>query len=259
MTAYDVLALGETMLRLMPPDHMRLEQTPSLDIEIGGTESNTMVALARLGLRAAWWSRLPSNSLGRRVAGALAAQGVDVSHVAWAEGERLGVYFVEKGADPREGLVLYDRRDSAISRSRPSDLPEELFQPGGARLLHLTGITPALSDSAAATARAAMEQAHAAGWLVSFDLNYRGRLWSFEAARAGCEPFVQAADLLIFPLRDARGIYGLAPEASPKTACTNCPHAMPRLRSSLRWATMAHWAASRAASRSTSPPLPRTR
>jgi len=88
-----------------------------------------------------------------------------------------------------------------------------LFQPGGARLLHLSGITPALSASAAATCASALQRAREAGWLVSFDLNYRARLWSPEEARAGCEPFALAADILIMPERDARLIYGIASAA----------------------------------------------
>lgn len=209
MTAYDVVTLGETMLRLTSPDHKRLEQANVLEAEVGGSESNTSVALARLGLRIAWLSRLPRNSLGQKVARTLAGHGVDVSHVAWAEGERLGLYFVELAGAPREGQVIYDRRDSAFSHMRPEDLPAGLFEPGRVRLLHLTGITPALSQSAAATAGAAMARAREAGCIFSFDLNYRARLWSPEAACAGCEPFASAADVLLVPLRDARSVYGL--------------------------------------------------
>jgi 2-dehydro-3-deoxygluconokinase len=208
---YDVITLGETMLRFTPPDFKRLEQANILEAEIGGSESNLAVALARLGLNVAWLSRLPANSLGRRVARTLAGQGVDVSRVAWAEGERLGLYFVELSGPPREGQIIYDRRDSAMSRMRPEHLPAGLFQPGAARLFHTSGITPALSPEAAATARAALQQAKQAGSLASFDLNYRGRLWTHAAARAGCEPFAAAADIFILPLRDARAVYALDP------------------------------------------------
>jgi 2-dehydro-3-deoxygluconokinase len=225
---FDVVTLGETMLRFTPPGFKRLEQATVFEAEVGGSESNTAVALARLGLSAAWLSRLPANSLGQKVARTLAGQGVDVSHVAWSDpgplargaegGERLGLYFVELAGSPRDGQVLYDRRDSAFSRMQPEHLPAELFQPGRVRLLHLTGITPALSPSAAATALAAMNAARESGSIISFDLNYRARLWTPEAARAGCEPFASAADILIMPLRDAISIYDLDPSTSAEEA-----------------------------------------
>lgn len=210
MNTYDVITLGETMLRFTPPGHLRIDQAAVFELEVGGTESNTSVGLVRLGLRVAWLSRLPANALGRRIAHVLAGQGVDVSHVVWAEGERLGLYFLEIGDGPRPTQVLYDRANSAMSRMQPDDLPVDLFQPERARHLHLTGITVAISERAAATAWRAVELAKAAGWTVSFDVNYRAKLWSYAEARQGCAPFAQAADLFFTPLRDAQAIYGVA-------------------------------------------------
>ncbi len=207
--SYDVVTLGETMIRLTPPDFKRIEQAISFDIEIGGTESNTAVGLTRLGLNVAWLSRLPESALGHLVADTLMRYGVDTSHVVWSETDRLGLYFLEEGKAPRGSSVIYDRADSAISLMTPDELPSDLFVEKGARLLHLTGITPAIGEAAAATARRALELAKAAGWLVSFDQNYRAKLWSPGEARDGCEPFAQAADLLFFPLRDAQLIYEL--------------------------------------------------
>lgn len=216
MADYDVLTLGETMLRFTPPGVQRIDQAPYFELEVGGSESNTSVGLSRLGLKVAWLSRLPANPLGRRIARTLAGQGVDTSHVVWAAGERLGLYFIEFGDGPRPTQVTYDRADSAMSRMQPDELPTELFEPGRARHMHLTGITVAISQSAVATARRAVELAKAAGMTVSFDVNYRAKLWSPAEARAGCHEFATAADIFFTPLRDAESIYGV--DSDPDTA-----------------------------------------
>lgn len=216
MANYDVVTLGETMLRFTPPGVQRIDQAAHFELEVGGSESNTSVGLARLGLNVAWLSRLPANPLGKRIARTLAGQGVDTSHVVWAAGERLGLYFVEFGDGPRPTQVTYDRADSAMSRMQPDELPAELFKSGRARHLHLTGITVAISQSAAATARRAVELAKAAGMTFSFDVNYRAKLWSPEQARAGCHEFAAAADIFFTPIRDAESIYGVY--GDPETA-----------------------------------------
>ena len=201
---YDVVTLGETMVRLTPPGTLRLEQAQALEIHVGGSESNTAVGLARLGLRVCWLSRLTDNPVGHIIANAIRAQGVDTSQIVWTESDRVGLYFLEEAAAPRDSRVIYDRRDSAISRMLPEHLPADIFQRGEGQVLHLTGITLALSPTAYETAQRAMELAHAAGWRLSFDVNYRGKLWSMDTARAGCAPFMQAADMLFMPLRDAK-------------------------------------------------------
>jgi 2-dehydro-3-deoxygluconokinase len=216
---YDIVTLGETMVRLTPPDNRRFEQAHQFDFYFGGSESNTAVGLARLGHKVAWLSRLPDHALGRRLAATLTAYGVDVSQVAWAGAdERLGLYYLEEGAAPRGSQVIYDRRDSAASRMTPAMLPPPLFMPDRARHLHLTGITPALSPSAAATAARALELAKAADWTVSFDVNYRAKLWEYDQARSGCAPFIEGCDLLIMPLRDARRLFFLADHLAPDDA-----------------------------------------
>ncbi len=208
MTEFDVLTLGETMMRLTPPGMLRIEQTRRFDIWVGGTESNTAVGLSRLGMRAAWLSRLPQSPLGRYVSNRIAQFGVDVSHVVWVPEERLGIYFHEKAPAPRASEILYDRADSAMSRMQPVDLPQRLFAPGRARLLHLTGITLAISPSAAQTALAAMRRAKEAGWRISFDSNYRSKLWSGAEAAAGCHPALSLADVIFCPLGDYHTLYG---------------------------------------------------
>jgi 2-dehydro-3-deoxygluconokinase len=124
---YDVLTVGETMLRLSPPNWQRLEQATTLDVQVGGAESIVSVLISRLGLRAAWVSRLPDSPLGRRIAQALRAQGVDTSHVTWAAEGRVGTYFVEYAPPPRATNVIYDRRFSAMSAMTLAEMNLDLI------------------------------------------------------------------------------------------------------------------------------------
>src|SRR5579883_2435974 len=116
---YDVFTLGETMVRFTPKGFIRLEEASELELRVGGTESNVAVALARLGLRVAWASKLPQNPLGELTARRIRSFGVDVSHVHWTPNARMGLYFIEPGAAPRTSLVLYDRANSAASTMAP--------------------------------------------------------------------------------------------------------------------------------------------
>ncbi len=210
MNRYDVLTFGESMMRLTPPGFLRIEQTQSFDIWVGGTESNTAVGLARLGMRVAWLSRLPRSPLGRYISNRIAQYGVDVSHVVWADDERLGIYFHEKAQTPRASEIIYDRRDSAISRMQPGDLPEGLFQAGVSQLLHVTGITLAISETARDSVHEAQSRAKAAGWRLSFDTNYRSKLWSGAQAAVGCHQAMSLADVIFCPLGDYQVMYGPA-------------------------------------------------
>jgi 2-dehydro-3-deoxygluconokinase len=216
MAQYDVITLGETMIRLTPPGLKRLEQARSFEVDIGGTESNMAIGLARLGLKVLWLSRLTANPLGRLIANTIAGYGVDTSRVVWTEADRVGMLFFEEGRAPRGSRVFYDRQGSAVSRMRPAELPGDLFRPEGARLLHLTGITVALGVDIAATAQHALHAAKAAGWLVSFDVNYRRQLWTPQAARQGCAPYVRAADILFIPRGDACALFDLPPATPPE-------------------------------------------
>ena len=196
------------MMRLTPPGFLRIEQTQSFDIWVGGTESNTAVGLARLGMNVAWLSRLPRSPLGRYISNRIAQYGVDVSQVVWADDERLGIYFHEKAQAPRASEIIYDRRDSAISRMQPRDLPDGLFQAGLSQLLHVTGITLAISQTARDTAHEALRRAKAAGWRLSFDTNYRSKLWSGAGAADGCDRAMALADVIFCPLGDYQVMYG---------------------------------------------------
>src|SRR6266478_8418247 len=116
---HDVITFGEAMVRLSPPNFRRLEQTRSLDVQVGGAELNTAVGLARLGRSTAWVSRLTRNPLGRLINNHAREAGVATDHVVWTDDDRVGVYFVEFGAAPRASSVLYDRKSSAIAQIRP--------------------------------------------------------------------------------------------------------------------------------------------
>jgi len=205
---YDVITLGEVMYRLTPHDFQRIAQASTFNIEIGGSEANTAVGLAGLGLRTAWLSRLTDNALGRRITQTLRGYGVDTAHVTWTDADRIGLYFPAEAPPPRNNQVTYDRAGSAISRMTADDLPRDLFTPGGARLLHMTGITAALSASARQAVGQAMAWAQEAGWRVTFDINYRSKLWSAAEAVELCEPLAQMAGVILLPVRDAQHLYG---------------------------------------------------
>jgi 2-dehydro-3-deoxygluconokinase len=204
----DVIAFGETMLRLTPPGFERFSQATNFEIHIGGSESNTAVGLSRLGLRVAWLSRLTDNPLGRKIAEGLAAHGVDTRRIIWTSADRVGTYYLERGTRPRGSQVFYDRAGSAMSRIEPRDFPTSVWLEERPRVFHTTGITLGISPSAAATAEAAARQAKEAGVLISFDVNYRSKLWSPEAAQRGCETLLGIADIVFIPERDLATIYG---------------------------------------------------
>ncbi len=208
---FDVVTFGEAMIRLSPPNFQRLEQTTSLDVQIGGGELNVAVGVARLGLKSAWVSRLPKNPLARLMENRVRQAGVDTSHLVWADDGRLGLYFVEFGAAPRASSVLYDRAHSAISAIKPGDVDwKKILQ--GAKWFHTSGITPALSDAAAATTREAVKAAREAKATVSYDLNYRGKLWSPDKAQAVQEPLMEFVDVLITTEEDSGVVFKIKAE-----------------------------------------------
>ncbi|GIK30208.1 MAG: sugar kinase [Chloroflexi bacterium] len=211
---YDVVTLGEPLLRLTPPRYKPLDKADVFEVEVGGSEANTAAALAGLGLSVAYLTRLTDNPLGKLIADTLCGYGVDTHHITWTSRDRVGTYYYEDAAPPRQPRIIYDRAGSAASKIRPSDLPEALFGFEQARVLHLTGITAALSYAANGTALHALKRAEESNWRLSFDVNYRSRLWSPADAQTGIEPFLRVADLAFIPLRDARLIYNQS-DATP--------------------------------------------
>ena len=220
MARYDVITLGETMLRLTPPGLRRLEQATTLEIEVGGTESNLAIGLARLGLHVLWLSRLTANPLGRLIAHTIAGHGVDTSRVVLTNDDRVGLLFFEEGRAPRGSRVFYDRQHSAVSQMQPHDLPNDLFHPEGARLFHISGITLALGPHLNATAHKAVQLAKSAGWQLSFDVNYRQQLWSPADAMQECDAVARVADILFVPRGDACTLYGFDPTTTAEPLLT---------------------------------------
>jgi 2-dehydro-3-deoxygluconokinase len=219
----DVVTFGECMLRLSPPNFHRLEQATQLNVTVGGSELNVAAGVARLGMSAGWVSRLPENALGRMVRNKAREMGVDTSHILWTQDDRLGLYFVEYGASPRASSVLYDRALSAISRIQPGQVNwHDVFH--GCRLFHVSGITPALSDQAAAVTAEAISAAKSAGAVVSYDLNYRAKLWSQEKARQVQTPYMAQTDILITTEEDTERVFGITGRDFREVARTLADH-----------------------------------
>jgi 2-dehydro-3-deoxygluconokinase len=206
--AHDVIAFGEVMVRLAPPHFQRLEQARSLDVEIGGAELNTAVGLARMGRSTAWVGRVPDNPLGKLIANRVREAGVSDRFVQFAPDERCGLYFLEFGAAPRASSVLYDRTDSAASfvQCGTFDWPAIV---AGTKWFHVTGITAALSTGTAEAVDEATRAARAAGATVSFDLNYRAKLWPKERAAEVLGLLLPAVDVLFASEADAQHLFDI--------------------------------------------------
>jgi len=173
----EFLSFGEIMLRLKTPGNERFFQSPCLDATFGGGEANVAVALANYGLDAGFVSALPDNDIGESAIRELRRFGVNTTHVN-RSGDRVGIYYLETGANQRPSKVVYDRAGSSICTARPGDFDwQEIFD--GAKWLHITGITPALSASAAELSLEAVVAAKKSGVTVSCDFNFRGKLWKW--------------------------------------------------------------------------------
>ncbi len=190
-------SFGELMLRLSPPGMERFLQSPSLDARFGGGEANVLASLAVHGLKARFISALPDSDIGRAAIRTLGGFGVDVSRVRMIKDSRMGIYFMERGADQRPSKVIYDRAGSAINALEKKDINwEESLS--GCGWLHITGITPSLSESAMRRSLEALSAANAAGCVVSCDLNFRANLWRYgKTAREVMPEMVKHANILI--------------------------------------------------------------
>jgi 2-dehydro-3-deoxygluconokinase len=204
----DVVTFGEAMVRLSPPHFQRLEQTQSLDLSVGGAELNVAVGVTRFGMKSAWVSKLPKNPLGYLIRNRAQEFGVDCSHVVWSDQGRTGLYFLELGASPRASSVLYDRAGSAISMIKPGEVDwTKVFT--GSKHFHMSGITPALSASASGVTAEALKAAKKAGCTVSYDLNYRKKLWTPAEAKRVQEPLMADVDVLITTEEDTNVVFGI--------------------------------------------------
>ncbi|HIG45299.1 MAG TPA: sugar kinase [candidate division Zixibacteria bacterium] len=208
---FDVITFGECMLRFSPPAGQMLEQADQLRVDPAGTESNTAVALARLGRRVSWFSLLPDTPLGRWITTRLDSHGVDVSHVIWT-GDRVGVFFLEPGTPPRGSRVVYDRADAAVSILKRDIVDWDIF--ANARIVHTTGITAALSDSCRIFTEEALQKAGSLGCRTSFDINYRAKLWSPDEAAHTLTPILHHVDILISTIADVKLIFNI--DGSPE-------------------------------------------
>ncbi len=205
---YDVVTFGEVMLRLSPPDFKRFEQTESFNANAGGAEMNVAVACARLGLNSAYVTKLGDNSIGHFIRNKAREHGVDTSHILWDASNRCGIYFVEFGAAPRTNRVIYDRKESAISKIKPGEVDWKKILKG-TKLFHTSGITPALSTSSAEVTNEALRTCKELGVKVSYDVNYRGKLWTPKDAQKFTEPASEFIDILITTEEDTKVVYGI--------------------------------------------------
>ena len=207
MAQLEVATFGEIMLRLSTPGFQRFVQASQFDVHYGGGEANVAVSLAQFGVAAHYVTRLPANEIGDAALNALRRFNVRTDFILRG-GDRVGIYFLESGASQRPSKVIYDRAHSAIAEVAPGMIPwDTLFRQ--VRWFHITGITPAMSASAAETTMEAVKAAGKAGVTVSCDLNYRKKLWSREQAEKVMAKVMEHVSLVIANEEDAEMVFGI--------------------------------------------------
>ena len=205
-----VITFGEIMMRLNPEEYLRFVQSDKFEVSYAGGEANVAVALASLGVDAAFVTKLPSHEIGQCALNELRRFGVDTSLIVRG-GPRLGVYFVEKGASQRSSKVIYDRAGSSIALSEAADFDwDKIFS--GADWFHFTGITPALGGQLPEICLEACRRAKALGLTVSCDLNYRKKLWSRQEAGRVMAQLMPYVDICISNEEDAKDVFGIEAE-----------------------------------------------
>jgi 2-dehydro-3-deoxygluconokinase len=210
-----IVTFGEIMMRLNPAGYLRFVQAETWETSYAGGEANVAVSLAQFGMDAAFVTKLPEHEIGQCALNECRRYGVDTSLILRG-GERLGLYYVEKGASQRASKVIYDRAGSAIALAGPGEFDWKKIL-SGAHWFHITGITPALSDNCAAASLEAVKTAKELGLTVSCDLNYRKKLWTTEKAgrvMGGLMPFV---DICIANEEDAADVFGVRAEGADVT------------------------------------------
>ena len=207
-----VVTFGELMLRLAPNGYYRFFQNDQMQATFGGGEANVAVSLANYGLEASFVTKLPAHAIGQAAVDSLRHFGVDTSKVVRG-GDRVGIYYLEKGASQRGSVCIYDRAHSAIQEATTADFDwDAIFE--GVDWFHFTGITPALGENVVEICRQACKAAKKAGVKISCDLNYRGKLWTREQARAAMTDLCQYVDVCISNEEDAKDVFGIEAEAT---------------------------------------------
>lgn len=216
---FDLVSLGECMVRLSPPQHGRIEFSPVLEVWVGGGEYNVSYALSRLGLRTGWIGGLNNSPMGAIIRNHARAVGMDVSYVVERKydgvgnKDRIGLNFTEVGVSKRGSVTLYDRGHTATSGIKSGQINwKRLFREDGVRWLHTGGIFAALSESTRQVVAEAVKAAHEAGTIVSYDLNFRSKLWKSEEAIATTRPLVPYIDCLIGNEEDFQKVLGYSVE-----------------------------------------------
>ncbi len=205
-----VVTFGELMLRLAPENYLRFVQSDRLEATFGGAEANVAVSLANFGVDACFVTKLPTHEIGQSAVNSLRKFGVDTSKIVRG-GDRVGIYYCEKGASQRPSKVIYDRKYSSIATASEDDFDwDDIFS--GADWFHFTGITPALSDDMAKITLEAVKAAKDNGLTVSCDLNFRKKLWTSEKACAVMSDILKHVDVCIANEEDAKDVFGIEAE-----------------------------------------------
>lgn len=207
-----VITFGELMLRLQPYNYERFVQCDHVEFTFGGGEANVAVSLANYGLDAAFVTKLPTHSIGQAAINSLRRYGVDTNQIVRG-GDRVGIYFNEKGASQRGSVCIYDRAHSAIQEADPTDFDwDKIFE--GADWFHFTGITPALGENLVNICLEACKEAKKRNIKISCDLNYRGKLWTREQANKAMSEICKYVDVCISNEEDARDVFGIEAESN---------------------------------------------
>ncbi len=217
----DLLSLGECMIRLSPPGHQRIELTPVFEAYAGGGEYNVAYALSKYGMRTGFVSSLVDNPLGAFIKNHARTSGMDISEVKWVpydgsgRTDRIGLNFTEVGIGVRASVTLYDRGNTAVAHMKAGDIDwKRIFNERKVRWFHTGGIFTALSDSCEDVAPEAMKAAHEAGTIVSYDLNFRSKLWSSKKAIEATKKLVPFIDVLIGNEEDFQKVLGFEVEGT---------------------------------------------
>lgn len=202
-----IVTFGEIMLRLAPNDHLRFFQNDQLEATFGGGEANVAVSLANFGEDVSYVTKVPDSPIGKAAVSSLRYFNVDTNYIAYG-GDRLGIYFLEKGASQRGSVCIYDRKGSSISMASKSDFDwNKIFD--GADWFHFTGITPALGPNLVEICEEALKVAKSKGLTISCDLNYRKKLWTKEEAKKAMTTLAKYVDICIANEEDAKDVFGI--------------------------------------------------